>query len=486
MLWYIIEMFVYMSTKRGIVWFRNDLRLHDNESLCEAINSSDEVICIYVFDARSFQDNTSFGFPKTGVQRAQFLLESVADLKQNLQKLGSDLYIRIGHPEEVVFQLAQQVKSSWVFCNRERTYEEVKVQSNLEKKLWSIGQELRFFRGKMMLHTADLPFPVTQTPDVFTAFRKEVESFVSVREPLPAPKLIKPVKSIRIDWGDIPQLQDLNGSYELNPNPSDHFHFTGGESEALNRLNYYLWESRLLLNYKETRNELLGGDYSSKFSPYLALGCLSPKLVYAEIKRFEAEIGSNESTYWLFFELLWRDFFRFMGKKHGNKIFQLTGTRGAKVKYKGEDWNIINSWINGNIGIPFVDANMKELKMTGFMSNRGRQNVASYLINDLKQNWLIGAEYFESMLIDYDPCSNYGNWNYLAGVGSDPRQDRYFNVVSQAKRYDPEGDYVKFWIPQLSALPSSDVHEPLLKKKSNPDRDIYDSITYLSDWKELV
>jgi len=236
--------------------------------------------------------------------------------------------------------------------------------------------------------------------------------------------------------------------------------FRGGEKAGLERLKYYLWDSNLIKNYKETRNDMLGGDYSSKFAPWLSQGCLSPKQIYSEIKKYEIENGSNKSTYWLIFELLWRDFFRLMGKKHGNKIFKRGGTVSEINKDLHNDPQLLRLWTEARTGVPFIDANMRELALTGFMSNRGRQNVASFLVKDLHVNWQMGAEYFESMLLDYDPCSNYGNWNYVAGVGSDPRENRYFNILSQAKRYDPKGEYVKLWLPELNELPSEKVHRP--------------------------
>jgi len=177
-----------MKKQRVIMWFRQDLRLHDNEALFDALKHGEEVIPIYVFDERVFKGLTKYGFPKTGKFRAKFIIESVQDLRENLRKIGSDLLVRIGKPEQVIFEIAQQAKTSWVFCNRERTAEEVAVQDALEKKLWSVGQELRFSRGKMLYYTADLPFPVTHTPDIFTHFRKEVERFTPIREVLPTPK----------------------------------------------------------------------------------------------------------------------------------------------------------------------------------------------------------------------------------------------------------------------------------------------------------
>ncbi len=450
-----------MPLKRAIVWFRQDLRLHDNEALTEAITHADEVIPIYVFDERVFKGKTRwFGFPKTDKFRAKFLIESIEDLRESLRAIGSELVVRVGKPEEEIYKLANELKSSWVFCNRERTQEEIEVQDTLEENLWSIGQELRYSRGKMLYYTADLPFPVNHTPDVFTQFRKEVERFVQIREPMPTPtkENIKP-SSAKIDKGDVPTLADF-GHEDFTADERAVLPIKGGETAGLDRLDYYLWDTDLAQSYKETRNGLIGGDYSTKFSLWLAHGCLSPKEVYWTLKEYEQERGSNKSTYWIFFELLWRDFFRLMAKKYNNKIFYKRGPKHEKVSKLHNDERLLQLWIEGRTGIPFIDANMRELKATGFMSNRGRQNVASFLVKDLHVNWQMGAEYFESVLIDYDVASNWGNWNYVAGVGSDPREDRYFNILKQALRYDPKGEYVKLWLPELANVPSDKVHRP--------------------------
>jgi len=436
------------------------LRLHDNEALADALRTSEEVIPVYVFDERVFQGQTKYGFPKAGAHRTKFIIESITDLRNSLKAIGSNLIVRIGKPEAVLFDLAQEVKSAWIFCNRERTQEEVNVQDTLEKRLWEIGQELRYSRGKMLYYTADLPFPVTHTPDIFTHFRKEVEKYIQVRTPLLAPSKgdFQPL-SIRLEEGTIPTLNTF-GQSELPADNRAVLPFKGGETAGLERLRYYLWETDAVKNYKETRNGLIGSDYSSKFSPWLTHGCLSPKKIYQELKRYEEERTKNKSTYWLFFELLWRDFFRLMGKKHGNAIFQKGGTIRSINEEGKDDEQLFHVWMEGRTGIPFIDANMRELALTGFMSNRGRQNVASFLIKDLQVNWQMGADYFESTLIDYDPCSNWGNWNYLAGVGSDPRENRYFNILKQAKRYDVKGAYVKIWCPELTHIPPDKIHQP--------------------------
>jgi deoxyribodipyrimidine photo-lyase len=419
---------------------------------------AEEIIPVYVFDERNFGPRTHFGFPKTGKFRTQFILESVENLRENLRSIGSDLIVRRGKPEELLYTLAHSLKASWVLCNRERTHEELQVQDNLEQKLWTIGVELLYCRGKMLFHTQDLPMPVQHTPDVFTQFRKENEGITPVRQPFPTPSALLPLPA-DLERGTMPSLREL-GHDPFEADPRAVLPFKGGETEGLKRLQYYLWDSDLVKTYKETRNGMVGGDYSSKFSPWLSQGCLSPKTIYHELKRYEQARGANESTYWLYFELLWRDFFRLQGKKHGNLIFLKKGPKNKPVPRLQDNRQLFQQWATGETGVPFIDANMRELNATGWMSNRGRQNVASFLVKDLRLNWQMGAEYFESLLLDYDPCSNWGNWNYVAGVGSDPREDRYFNILTQARNYDPRGEFVRLWCPELARVPVEKIHRP--------------------------
>ena len=189
------------------------------------------------------------------------------------------------------------------------------------------------------------------------------------------------------------------------------------------------------------------------------MGCLSPRQVFETVQQYEAERVKNDSTYWLVFELLWRDYFRFICAKHGDNVFYPSGLRGLRIDWK-QDWERFDAWREGMTGYPLVDANMREIAASGYMSNRGRQNVASFLTKNLGIDWRMGAEWFESLLVDYDPCSNYGNWNYTAGVGNDARGFRYFNIPKQSKDYDPEGTYVKHWLPELKAVPAAKVHSP--------------------------
>eukprot|EP00948_MAST-09A_sp_MAST-9A-sp1_P001522 g1522.t1 len=244
----------------------------------------------------------------------------------------------------------------------------------------------------------------------------------------------------------------------------------GGEKAAHDHLERYVWGLDLLKSYKETRNGMVGVNYSSKMSPYLAHGNITARQIFFEVQKYEQQRVANKSTYWLIFELLWRDFMRFYALAHGNRIYHLWGPKGrlerhekSQVSHYGrpndaptvwkQDLGLLSLWTQGKTGNPFIDACMIELRETGFMSNRGRQCVASYLVHDLQLDWRLGAMWFETMLIDHDPCQNYGNWTYAAGVGADPREGRYFNSRTQMTRYDKDGKFVKLWIPLLKHVP---------------------------------
>ena len=458
-----------MYTKRGIVWFRQDLRLHDNEALNDAIEAVDEVIPVYVFDERAFYGKTShFGFPKTGKYRAQFIIESIKDLRSSLKAIGSNLIVRIGKPEEEIFKIAQLAKTNWIFCNRERTPEEVFVQDTLEQRLWAIGQEIRFSRGKMLYYTADLPFPITHTPDSFSQFRKEVERYVPIREPLPTPEDMAPIM-VKLDEGEIPGLDDF-GHTPFETDERAGFEYEGGETEGLNYLHKYIWGLEEIRQYAHSNCGKSELEHSSRFSAWLSQGCLSPKIIYHHLKTYEAQNGASDCVQEIFHALLMRDFLRLMVKKHGFKVFDKGGLKQMDLSNTHDDSSLLQRWVSGETGVPFIDANMNELAATGYMSNRGRQNVASFLVKDLELNWQMGAEYFESMLIDYDVTSNWMNWNYAAGLGMDAKEDKHYNIISQALKYDPKGTYVKKWLPQLAEIPSELIHQPDLLSSAEQDQ----------------
>ena len=435
---------------KTLIWYRNDLRIEDHEPFVRA-SEEGQVAALYCFDPRQFEE-LDYGFSKTGSIRAQFLIESIQALREKLREMGGDLLVRLGKPEDIIPGLVDEFKIDQLFYHAEVTSEEILVEDSIQN---SVEIRSRRFWGHEMYHPEDLPFSLDEIPGVFTQFRKKVEKKSKVRDPLPVPENVEFV-DIK-NPGKIPELYDLDLK---NTDPVNRavLDFKGGEDEAWKRLKHYFFESDELRNYKYKRNGLLGADFSSKFSPWLANGSISARSIHHQVEKYEKEVHKNVSTYWMKFELIWRDYFRYSARKHGNKIFKLGGIQQKDLN-KSTDEGTFEKWKEGETGIPFIDANMRELKMTGYMSNRGRQNVASFLAQNLNFDWRWGAAWFEFLLLDYDVCSNWGNWAYNSTVGHDPR-NRYFNIVGQAQKYDSDGEYVRHWLPELKYVPDEFVHEP--------------------------
>jgi deoxyribodipyrimidine photo-lyase len=409
---------------QGIIWFRNDLRVQQNAALEAAFKSGMPLKAIYILDSRE---------ERLGAFRRNFIRDALEELAQNLQEITIPLEIIEGNPNQVLSEIIALNDPNEIFANKGYAHEELKQEQELE----SFAQvNLHLFNDGFLISPENLPFTIHELPDTFTEFRKKLER-IGLEE-----LIGDSFEDERLSVPEKPAPTNTNSRH-----PKTAFPFRGGESAARKRLNDYLWETRNILRYKETRNGLLGTEYSSKFSAWLACGCISAQQIYAEIKRFEREVEANESTYWLVFELLWRDYFRYVMLKYGRKLFLAAGIKGATPRNEPVDADQrFYRWVNGTTGDDFVDANMRELKHTGFMSNRGRQNVASYLVHNLQLDWRKGARYFEKMLVDYDVFSNWGNWAYLGGVGNDPRENRVFNTQKQAEMYDPTGLYRKYWL----------------------------------------
>jgi deoxyribodipyrimidine photo-lyase len=424
----------------GLVWFRNDLRVADNHSLSKAISENDRVIAVFFFDPRSFESG-DFGFRKTEKFRAKFLLETVTELKENLATLNISLFVYPRQPEEVMADLVNQYTVNNLYIQKEWTPEETGTVLDVKEKMNNPAVKWIETFDQFLFHPDDIPLAIHDIPRVFTHFRKLCEKSVAIR-PLASKASLLP-DNIAANTTRVPTLIELGfQDFELDYRTA--FPFKGGESEGFARIQSYFWNTKKVSYYKKTRNGLLGVDYSSKLSAWLANGSLSARTLYFELVKYEQEIEKNESTYWLVFELIWRDFFKYVSMKHGNNLFKIGG-----ILLKDYDWStdkkIIDQWVAGETKEPFVNANMLELLNTGWMSNRGRQNVASFFAKELTLDWRMGAAYFESLLLDYDVHSNYGNWLYLAGVGNDPR-DRKFNIKIQSERYDPRQNYTSLWL----------------------------------------
>jgi len=445
-----------LRIKIGLVWFRHDLRLYDNLALTEATNQCDVVLPVFVFDERMFEEKSEYGFRKIGVQRAKFLIESVINLKKSFAERNIELIVRFGKTEEVIYSIASQIRSTWVYCNRERTPDEEKIQDNLENKLWQVGQELRYSRGKMLYHTGDLPFPIRHTPDTYAAFYREVGKIVPVRKPLPIPDKILPYMG-NVPSESIPTLEELGYSEEeINGHVSE---FKGGEFTALKMLDDFIKNhfkvKALGLKKKKGQKVLV-----THLSPYLNSGCISPKTIYNAINKFMGNKYHKNRANCIIHGLMRRDYLKLLEKKYKEKVFEYKGIKGVAPEGLSDDMNKFGIWKDAITGVPIVDAFMRELNTTGFISFEGRRILSQFLIEELKVNWRIGAEYFQSVLIDYNACSNWGNWNIVAGVGYDAKEDRYCNFITKSKKLDPKGEFIRRWIPELSPVKDSFIHEP--------------------------
>jgi deoxyribodipyrimidine photo-lyase len=298
-----------------------------------------------------------------------------------------------------------------------------------------------------LFDAAQLPWAPEAVPNVFTAFRQGVEHLgLQPAAPLPVPSALPP-------WPETVPRPPLPASGEALPTgatderssfPYGLSAWQGDEVAALAHLQTYLASGRPH-TYKATRNALSGRDFSSHWSPWLANGALSVRRVVAELKSFEAERGASDGSYWLWFELLWREHFRWMLRRHGAALFRPQGLRPSAPRVV-HDPEAFARWREGRTGLDLVDAAMRELRHTGTLSNRLRQIVVSALIHELGGDWRAGAAWFEHCLTDFDVHSNQGNWAYIAGVGTDPRGGRHFNLDKQAREHDPDGVYRRDWL----------------------------------------
>lgn len=429
-----------MSEKTILVWFRNDLRIHDNEILVEAIKKADKILPVYCFDPFYFR-TTSSGLAKTGNIRVRFLVESVADLRENLRKLGGDLLVRTGNPAEILPQLSQQYQVSEVYHHREVAFEETEISEAVETALWKMKLNLKHFIGHTLYHKEDLPFPIKDIPDSFATFKKKVERDSDVRPCIETPEHIS-VPEIT-DAGNIPTLTEL-GITEPVDDERALFHYHGGETAALQQLQQYILSLHVSQGAKGARHI---ADNPSRLSAWVSMGCLSQRMVYHEIMKHSN--GGHPSNSPLILELLWRDYFRFMFKKYGRQFFSPEGFKDEAPELSPDQEALFEKWKNGHTGVPYIDAAMHKLNATGYISNYSRQIVASFLITNLKVDWTKGAAYFEEKLIDYSPASNWGNWAFIAGVANDTRDNRYFAGTKQADTLETESDFINTWLPEV-------------------------------------
>jgi deoxyribodipyrimidine photo-lyase len=424
------------GTKTGLLWFTCDLRVQDNPLLAKASLEVDALLCVYVVPSFSRYLKHYSQESQFSQARIQFLQQSLADVSNSLAKFGQRLFVIEGTPFQVLKELISRQNITHLYCDAFAGYDEQSTVECLTKRY----SELHVIQmnTRMLFNEEQLPFDIHQLPATFTQFRKKVEElklehqFALVNQLPPTPSIA------RIH-------APFHGATSSGSNV-----FVGGEHSGNAHCKDY-FSHRFASHYKQTRNALDDLSATTRFSPWLALGSVSPQRILSLLKNYENQHGANDSTYWIYFELLWREYFYWYARKVGYKLFQLRGVNHSPplTSFYAQHFK---QWIHGTTAYPIVNACMKQLRQTGYISNRGRQLVASCLVNELSTDWRYGAAYFESQLIDYDTASNWGNWQYIAGVGPDPRGGRQFDLAKQTQLYDPDLTFITKWQGNGGAL----------------------------------
>jgi deoxyribodipyrimidine photo-lyase len=410
----------------GLYWFRHDLRLSDNRTFNKLCSQVDWLICVYV-NGQEKELRSRLCEGETGEFKHDFEQQSAIALDVSLRQKKQYLLFVDTPTQQTLTELVKNYSITHLGVEEHPGVKEKKALEAL--RIACPHVEFITDISHNLFKEADLPFALENLPETFTPFRKRVEK-ISIDAPIAA-------------------LEMLPNSIEPTPQPPPDMtsigDVKGGETAGKAQLNNYLFGTDLIKQYKQTRNALDDWDSSSKLSMWLANGCLSARTAYHAIKQYEAERGDNESTYWLYFELLWREYYQWYLAKHQDKLFQFSGVKQTIPSTSFNQRAFVN-WCVGMTKYPIVNACMRQLNETGYMSNRGRQLVASCFVHELNLDWRYGAAYFEQQLIDHDVASNWGNWQYLAGVGADPHAHRKFNLAKQTATFDPDAVFRNKWL----------------------------------------
>ena len=423
--------------KTIIVWFRNDLRLHDHPALATAAQDADVLVPVFIFDTALLNGQSS------GSNRNRFLLECLQDLQKGLTARGANLIVRTGSAASELSKLAAETDASAVYYSADYTPYAIARDKQVQAALAQNDIEFRSVSGRLAVGALDkLHTQLGKPHKVFTPFWKnwlQVE-----RRPLaelPA-KLSIPA---RIAVGDLPVLKDISNARDLSPDV-----LRGGETAARDRLKDFLEHD--VADYVQTNNDM-AGDHTSRLSAYLHFGCLS-------VREIETMLPDSAGARAWHRQLAWREFYHYVLYKFPRKDQEFQ-ERYRSLKW-GTDTAMLQAWQQGLTGYPIVDAAMRQLSKEGWMHNRARLIVGSFLTKDLWIDWRLGEAYFMKMLIDGDTANNNGNWQWIASVGVDPAPvfRRLYNPSSQQKNYDPTGAYVRRFVPELAGVPDKYLAEP--------------------------
>ncbi|CAG4989001.1 Cryptochrome DASH [Dyadobacter sp. CECT 9275] len=393
-------------TQRIIFWFRNDLRLHDNEALYQAAKNSYEIVPVYVFDPRQFE-TTRLGFRRTGAFRAQLIIESVAELRNRLKALGADLLIRVGEPEKIIAQLAEDYHADYVYTTKKIGPKETRIESLLSKNLKIHNVDIKLFWIDTLLNVQDLPFSIAKLPHGFDSYWQMVKDRLPVKTILPAPEKLHLPSDY--DPGLMPEVPSLG----FQPDEISETYTgeipQGGENTGLELL------SQLVNELKQgTSSATYDHITDSRLSLWIALGCVSARQIYTQLAKLPEKTPGRNETIKNLFE---RDYAHFTLLKYGPRLFKPSGIKHLFEHRWNNDPVIFEKWKLGETENPEINKIMLKLKATGYPNLAERYQAANYLVNELDINWTWGATYFESLLLDYDVAVSWGRWNQVAKVG---------------------------------------------------------------------
>ena len=421
----------------ALVWFRRDLRVRDHPALRAALDAHEQVVCVFCIDDRLLRGRHASG------PRTQFLLESLADLDGSLRERGGALVIRRGPPERELPHLAREADAGAVYFTRDVSPYARERGDRVDPALRQHGIDPCGCPG--LTAADDVHAITTQAGGPYTVFSPFHRTWAELprREVLQAPRKLPPLPE-GIDAQQPPTLAELQLT-ETVPTP-----MRGGETEARRRLANFL---RGPVDSYDDNHDALGRDATSRLSPYLHFGCVSPR-----------EVESRAPNAAFRRQLAWRDFYH-----HVLLHFPSNARDEFQERYRRAiDWQdddeAFAAWCDGHTGFPLVDAGMRQLADEGWMHNRARLVVASFLTKDLGIDWRRGERHFMRMLIDGDEANNNGNWQWIASVGVDPQPffRRIYNPARHLERYDPRGDYVRRYVPELRDVPGEYLAEPWL------------------------
>jgi deoxyribodipyrimidine photo-lyase len=418
----------------NIWWIRRDLRLEDNQALTAALEEGADVLPVFILDEQIFLN------PNYSEKRVNFLLAGLHALDEDLRRLGSGLIIRRGDPVVEIPKLAAE-------CGVENVFAEEDVSPYSIRQDTAVVQQddLHLVEGLGVHPTSAITGTNGKPYTIFTPFSRKWKALPFSNKTIPAPTVLPPIPEIPSDALPDSIKSDL---------------FPAGEHEAKRRLTSFM--NGPIFDYKDGRNQL-GHDGTSVLSPYFRFGMLSARQAIAaafNAGHLTSEAQSREGCENWINEIIWREFYQSI-LYH----FPLVLKEAFRPSMRNIDWRNspedLQAWKSGQTGYPVVDAGMRQLAITGWMHNRARMITASFLVKHLLINWQEGEQWFMNSLIDGDPASNNGSWQWTAGTGTDAAPYfRIFNPVLQGKRFDQEGLYVHRWVPELANVPTKFIHTP--------------------------